>query len=99
MPSLSRKLVRQLKRLTRLHNREIIVIDHPNWCKSKPLTGRIIGWSFDIETDDEPLIEVRYSSDLPKHWSEQTDYIHLAQIQLANEPLKISTCQRSLVRA
>jgi hypothetical protein len=95
--ALSRRLIKQLNRL---HDCEVVITDHPNWRRNKPLTGRVIGWSFDRQEDDEPLVEIRFSSDLPEGWAGQTDNVVLAQIQLANEPpLKISTCQRSLVRA
>jgi hypothetical protein len=93
--ALSRSLIR---RLTRLHDREVIITDHTNWRRNKPLTGRVIGWSFDKEHDDEPLVEVRYSSDLPESWAGQVDNLSLNQIQLANQPVAIPACQRKLVR-
>jgi hypothetical protein len=96
MPSLSRRLI---KRLNRLHDCEVVIADHPNWRRNKPLTGRVIGWSFDTQEDDEPLVEVRFSRDLPEGWANQTDNVVLAQVQLATSPLAIPVCQRSLVRA
>lgn len=93
--ALSRSTIR---RLTRLHDREVVIIDHPNWRRNKPLTGRVIGWSYDREQDDEPLVEVRFSSDLPESWAGQIDNLSLNQIQLANQPVAISTCQRPLAK-
>lgn len=90
-----------MNRLSRMHNQQVVV-DHPTWekyregttvhCK-KLLTGRVIGWSFDNDDDDEPLLQVKYSSDLPVGWREETDNIRLSQIHPANRP--IATCQRS----
>lgn len=90
---LSRSLIR---RLTQLHDREIIVVGHPNWRKPEPLTARVIGWSYDAQNDDEPLVDVRFSSDLPKHWADQTDYILLSQVQSVRKPVAVPTCQRQL---
>ena len=92
--SLPRHLI---NRLTNLHDREVVISNHCNWRKNKPLTGRVIGWSFDKDNDDEPLVEVRFSSDLPEGWAGQTDNVVLDQVQLATQPLAISTCQRPLV--
>lgn len=86
-----------INRLTRLHNQQVVV-DHPTWESyrkavptKKLLTGRVIGWSFDSDDDDEPLLQVKYSSDLPEGWREETDNIQLSRVHPANRP--IATCQ------
>lgn len=75
-----------INRLNQLHNCQV-VIDHPTWerwHKDKPLTGRVIGWSFDDEQDEEPSVEIKYSSDLPTGWANETDTISLSRVRLAN---------------
>lgn len=93
--TLSRSLI---KHLNRLHDCEVVITDQPNWRKNKPLTGRVIGWSYDTQNDDEPLVEVRFSSDLPEGWSDGIDNVSLSQIQLVRQPMAIPACQRKLVR-
>lgn len=81
-------------KLTSLHDREVVISDMSNWKKNRPLVARVIGWSYDKEQDDEPLVEVRYGSDLPQGWAGETDTVCLSQVQLASKPFAIATCQR-----
>jgi hypothetical protein len=86
------------KRLFELHDREVVISDHRNWKRNKPLVGRVIGWSFDKEQDDEPMVDVRYGDDLPGGWAGETDTLLLSQVELANQPTAIANCQRHLSR-
>lgn len=81
-------------RLTSLHGREVVISDMSNWKKNRPLVARVIGWSYDKETDEEPYVEVRYGSDLPQGWAGETDTVGLSQVQLASKPFAVATCQR-----
>jgi hypothetical protein len=83
-----------INRLTNLHDCEVVISDMSNWKRNRPLVGRVIGWSFDKENDDEPLVEVRYVNDMPEGWAGVTDNVCLSQVQLASKPFAISTCQR-----
>jgi hypothetical protein len=74
-----------INHLNQLHNCQV-VIDHPTWEAShkRPLTARVIGWTFDTDEDTEPFVEIKYSSDLPTGWANETDTISLSRVQLAN---------------
>lgn len=74
-----------INRLNQLHNCQV-VIDHPTWeaSYSRLLTGRVIGWTFDDEEDEEPFVEIKYSSDLPTGWANETDTISLSRVRPAN---------------
>lgn len=81
-------------RLFELHDCEVVVSGMSNWKKDRPLIGRVTGWSFDKERDDEPLVELRYGSDLPEGWADQTDTVGLSHVQLVSQPSAIAICQR-----
>jgi hypothetical protein len=92
-----------IDRCNSLFNQEVIVSDHPNWRiyqkawsgqQKRLLTGRIIGWSWEIEDEDEPQLQIRYASDLPESWANQIDDVLLSQVELINQPTAIANCQR-----
>lgn len=88
---------RALNRCKKLFDKQVVV-DHPVWAHLYPgkvLTGQIIGWSFDCEEDDEPLVEVKFPN-LPATWPNQRDFFRLSQVQLATKPVQVKTCQRRL---
>ena len=77
----SRSLIHQL---TELYGRQVVV-KIPFWKGSKPLTGKVIGWIYDPETDKKPYVDVRYSDDLPSGWAKQVETCTLDQIQVIDE--------------
>lgn len=87
-----------LNRCNKLFYKQVVV-DHPAWEDVHPgklLTGQVIGWSFDREEDDEPVVEVKFPN-LPATWPNQRDFFRLSQVKPATKPVQIPTCQRRLV--
>lgn len=88
-----------LNRCTKMHGKQV-VLDCPAWeylHAGKLLTGQVVGWSFDQTEDDEPLIEIKFSPNLPVTWANQRDFFRLSQVKPATKPVQIPTCQRRLV--
>lgn len=71
-----------IDRCNELYNQQVRV-DHP-FSRDRLLTGRVVGWCFDEDQEDEPSLLVKFE---PCRWTgghELEDYVRLDQVEVLN---------------